>query len=79
MRYFKITAKQGHCGAGRYRPITFAVYGNNLLEAMDHVKKMPSVKHREMILCGHEISFSEYCAYRKISAYERVENNAVGL
>ena len=70
-RYFLITCHRGHCGYGHSTPITFAFEANNLIEAMDMGKKMPSVKHTRMIMFGKEISFEEYTEYRAVNAYER--------
>ena len=70
-RYFLITCHRGHCGYGRSTPITFAFEANNLIEAMDMGKKMPSVKHTRMIMFGKEISKQEYIEYREINAYQR--------
>lgn len=71
MKFWQVTCKQGHQGKGRYQPIVFAIAANTIIDAMDHAKAMPGVKHQDMILGCEEISFKEYCDLRKVSAYER--------
>ena len=71
MKFYKVTCYRGHCGIGRSTEITFAFTANNLLEAMDKAKRMPSVKHTRAILQGKEITEAEYTEYRSISAYDR--------
>lgn len=71
MKYYLITCMQGHRSRGRYREITFAMMANNLIEAQDKAKRMPSVKHTRGILMGREITEEEYYERRKISAYDR--------
>ena len=71
MRFYRVSVKRGHCGAGYFLPITFAIAANNIVDAMDHAKRMPGVKHDRFILSADEISFREYCVLRKQSAYER--------
>ena len=72
MKFFMIRCERGHMGTGRSIDITFAIAANNLLEAQDKAKRMPSVKHTRGIMFGHEITFEEYTNYRKISAYDRM-------
>jgi hypothetical protein len=62
---------RGHCGTGHSTEIKFAIAANNLLEACDKAKRMPSVKHTRMIMAGKEISEQEYIEYREINAYQR--------
>ena len=71
MRYYAVTCKRGHCGRGRYDPITFAFGAVNSIKAMDLAKAMPGVKHTQPILDCREISYAEYLNYRKKSAYHR--------
>ncbi len=73
MRYFRVTCKHGHCGRGKYRPISFAFMAANAIEAMDRAKAMPGVKHSAPILSCKEIPYAEYIEYRKVSAYKRSE------
>lgn len=73
MRFFKVTARRGHCGNGRYIPIVFAFAAKDITDAVDRAKRMPGVKHRQFILSAQEISRSEYVSLRKVSAYERLE------
>ena len=74
MRYFCVTCKHGHCGNGRYQPITFVFGAIDAIRAMDLAKAMPGVKHDAMILKCKEVSYSEYLEYRKTSAYKRLED-----
>lgn len=69
MKYYMVMCKRGHCGAGRYQEITFAVMATNLIEAQEQAKKMPAVKHSKGILLGREITRAEYLERRKQSAY----------
>lgn len=75
MKYFLITCPRGHIGTGRTTEITFAMMAENLLEAIDKARKMPSVKHSRMVLNGREVSKEKYDDFRKISAYERYSLN----
>ena len=72
MKYYLITCMQGHHGRGRHAEITFAMMAQNLIEAQDKAKRMPSVKHSRGILMGREITEEEYYERRKISAYDRI-------
>ena len=74
MKYYRVTCKQGHHGSKRYVPITFAFLAQNAIVAMDLAKHMPGVKHDQPVLDCREISYAEYLEFRKISAYQRVEN-----
>lgn len=71
MPYFKVTAKQGHCGTGRYQPITFAIKAKDILSAISIAKKMPSVKHNNFVLQAVMITKEEYKELRQTSAYNR--------
>lgn len=73
MRYFKVTARRGHCGNNRYLPITFGIMAPNMIAAMDMAKQMPGVKHSSSILGAAEISYSEYRHLVSTNAYKRVE------
>jgi hypothetical protein len=65
-------------GTGNGTEIKFAIKAPNLIKAQDIARKMPSVKHTRMIMCGHEISAAEYFEYRKVSAYERYGQKKYG-
>jgi hypothetical protein len=65
-------------GTGNGTEIKFAIKANNLIQAQDIARRMPSVKHTRMIMCGHEISAEEYFEYRKVSAYERYGEKKYG-
>ena len=70
-RYFKVTCHRGHCGTGHSTDITFVFVADNLLQAMDKAKRMPSVKHTRLIINGTEITETEYNDRRTKSAYEK--------
>ena len=70
-RYFFITCHRGHCGTGHSTEIKFAIAANNLIQAMDRAKAMPSVKHTRGIIAGIEITKKEYLQFRSYSAYKR--------
>lgn len=70
-KYYMVMCHRGHCGNGHSTEIKFAFEANNLLDACDMARKMPSVKHTRMAIYGKEISKSEYLEFRKVSAYER--------
>lgn len=78
MKYFEVVCHRGHCGTGRSTEIKFVFKANNLLEACDKARKMPSVKHTRMIIFGKEITQQEYNSFRKVSAYERIHPNYRG-
>lgn len=71
MKFFMVMCHRGHCGVGHSTEIKFAIRAQNLLEAMDKARRMPSVKHTRMAIYGKEISEAEYNEYRQVSAYER--------
>ena len=71
MKFYMVMCHRGHCGVGHSSEIKFAIAANNLLEACDIAKRMPSVKHTRMAIYGKEITEEEYKDYRAISAYER--------
>ena len=71
MKFYVVMCHRGHCGVGHSTEIKFAIAANNLLEACDKAKRMPSVKHTRMAIYGKEITEEEYREYRAISAYER--------
>ena len=71
MKFYMVMCHRGHCGIGHSSEIKFAIAANNLLDACDQARRMPSVKHTRMAIYGKEITEAEYNEYRKISAYER--------
>ena len=71
MRYFSVVCHRGHCGTGHSTEIKFAIKAQNLIEAMDKARKMPSVKHTRLIISGKEITQEEYTKFREVSAYKR--------
>ena len=70
-RYWMVMCHRGHCGAGHSTEIKFALCADNLLQACDMARKMPSVKHTRLAIYGKEITEEEYNEYRKVSAYDR--------
>lgn len=75
MKFYMVMCHRGHCGVGHSTEIKFAISANNLLEACDKAKRMPSVKHTRMAIYGKEITEQEYNEYRQVSAYERFNQN----
>ena len=73
MKFYMVMCHRGHCGVGHSTEIKFAIRANNLLEACDKARRMPSVKHTRIAIFGKEITEQEYKEYRKISAYERFD------
>ena len=71
-RYYKVTMRRGHVGRGYTAYITFYIWGNNSLHAMDVARKMPGVKHNELPVSCIEISQTEFLAQKnnKRNAYE---------
>ena len=76
MKFYMITCLRGHCGTGHSGTISFAFSANNLLDACDMARKMPSVKHTRGVLKAVEITEAKYQEYIAISAYERMEQYA---
>lgn len=77
MKYYMVICLRGHCGTGHSTEIKFAIRANNLLEACDKAKRMPSVKHTRMAIYGKEITEQEYNEYRQVSAYEKFNQYSV--
>lgn len=77
MKYFMVMCHRGHRGTGHSTEIKFAIRANNLLEACDKARRMPSVKHTRMAIYGKEITEQEYNEYRQVSAYERFNQNSI--
>lgn len=71
MRYFIVMCHRGHCGCGHSTEIKFAIKANNLIEACNKARRMPSVKHTRLAIYGKEITEQEYNEFRQVSAYER--------
>lgn len=64
--YYKVVAKCGHVGRGRYIPIPFYVKANSASEAASFVKGLPRVKvMRDNIISVEEITREEYKAGRE--------------
>lgn len=75
MKYYMVLCHRGHCGTGHGTEIKFAIRADNLLDAIDKARRMPSVKHTRMAIYGKEISEQEYEEYRAVSAYDRFNQN----
>lgn len=75
MKFYMVMCSRGHCGTGHSTEIKFAIKAKNLLDACDKARRMPSVKHTRIALYGKEITEQEYNDFRKISAYERYNQN----
>ena len=65
MKFYMVMCHRGHCGTGHGTEIKFAIRANNLLEACDKARRMPSVKHSRMAIYGKEITEQEYREYRE--------------
>lgn len=64
--YYKVVAKCGHVGRGKYIPIPFYVKANSASEAANFVKGLPRVKAmRDNIISVEEITRDEYKAGRE--------------
>ncbi len=70
-KYYMVVCHRGHAGTGHGTEIKFAIAANNLLDACNKARKMPSVKHTRGAIFGKEITYDEYREYRQVSAYER--------
>lgn len=75
MKFYMVTCARGHVGNRKETDIKFAIMAENLLNACDIARKMPSVKHSRMVCYGHEITEQEFNDYRTISAYKRFEQH----
>ena len=71
MKFYMVMCHRGHCGNGHSTEIKFAIRAENLLDAIDKARRMPSVKHTRMAIYGKEITETEYNEYSQVSAYER--------
>lgn len=71
MKYYLVSCHRGHCGIGHSTDIQFAISAQNILEACDKAKRMPSVKHTRMVISAKEITFEEFQSRRKASAYDK--------
>ena len=73
MGFYKVTVKGGHCGAGKYNPLTFAIAAKNADEAGVMSMKIPGVKHTGFPLACISIAEDEYKELRGTSAYKRLD------
>lgn len=70
-KYYKVTCHRGHQGRGRSVPISFYIAAENVLHASRIAQRFPGVKHSKSVMSCVPISFEEYMAGRKMSAYHR--------
>ncbi len=71
LHYYAVTCKQGHHGARRYEPITFAIAAESIFDACDYARQMPGVKHSQPVMKCVQISQRAYYELRCVSAYKR--------
>lgn len=62
MKYYKVTARGGHVGAGNIIPLTFYFKAKDMHDAIKQARNMPCVKHdkSDVITNAKEISKEEY-------------------
>lgn len=75
-RYYKVSVKKGHVGAGQYEILTLYIKAPDFRAAMDIAKNMPAVKHNStsVVQSLKLIKETEYEEGLKTSAYDRTEN-----
>ncbi|MFQ6752629.1 MAG: hypothetical protein ACLRFL_03600 [Clostridia bacterium] len=71
MKFYKIIAKMGHQGAGKFRALAIYTYANNLMEAIDKIRDLPAVKHNIDIpyTTAKEIDEQEFMTHYIFNAY----------
>lgn len=72
-KFYKVVARGGHWGAGKYAELIFYIKAKDALSASQQVKKMPCVKHSNpyAIISVSEITQDEYIDKRQNgSAYD---------
>ena len=62
MNYYKVIAKCGHVGKGKYTEVAFPIYSESASEAAQYVLKLPKVKKqlKDAITSVKRISYEEY-------------------
>ena len=77
IKFWKVTARGGHVGAGNTAELVFYIKAPNAIGASDAVKRFPAVKHHKnnAILKVVEITGAEYLENLSgYSAYDRYNN-----
>lgn len=77
IKFWKVTARGGHVGAGNTTELVFYIKAPNAIRASDAVKRFPAVKHHKnnAILKVVEITEVEYLENLSgYSAYDRYNN-----
>lgn len=71
MKFYKIIAKMGHQGAGRFRALAIYSYADNLIDAVDKVRDLPAVKHDLDMpyTSAKEIDEKEFMSHYIFNAY----------
>lgn len=70
MKYYKVIAKRGHCGAKKHSDFLLGIAAENAVDAAFRAMKFPSLKHSSIPQVV-EISHDEYLEIRKVNAYSR--------
>ena len=73
-KYYKVTTYRAHVGIGRTVDITFYIAAQNALHASRIAQRMPGVKHSRCIMSCIPITYEEFAAGRKVSAYHKFDN-----
>lgn len=70
MNMYKVIAKCGHVGKGKYIPITFAINANDGKEAARIARNIPRVKHnkKDAIINVIKIDLEEYLSLKEKNA-----------
>lgn len=82
IKFWKVTARGGHVGAGSATELVFYIKAPNAIRASDAVKRFPAVKHHKnnAILKVVEITETEYLENLSgYSAYDRYNNKKEDL
>ncbi len=71
MKFYKISAKVGQHGAGRFRTMPIYTYGNNAIEAIDKIRGLPALKHEDNIpyTAVKEVDEFEFMTHYIFNAY----------
>ena len=72
MNYYRVVARKGHEGAGKYSNLVFAIEAETMYDAMQITKRMPMVKHsrNNAIVIAELITKEEFDRIRSESAYK---------
>ncbi len=71
MKFFKISAKMGHHGAGKFRTMPIYAYANNALDAIDKIRGLPALKSEDNIpyTAVKEVDEFEFMTHFVFNAY----------